>query len=343
MDRKRIVLCGGGTAGHVMPNLALVPYLKDNFDIFYIGGGGMEREILKNRTDISYHEINAVKLRRDNVLSNAKLIYTLPRAVREAKKLLEIIEPDVIFSKGGYAALPVVLGAGKIPVVAHESDRTLGLANRLCQHKCKVICTSFEIKGNKTVQTGCPLRRELYSGNPKAYTFDNCKPTLLVLGGSQGALALNNVVSECFDYLTDKFNVIHITGKGKSTIGKRDSYIPIEFTDNIADCYACSDLALTRGGANVLFELCALKIPALIVPLEKASRGDQIENAEYFAEQGFACVLRESELCQNTLAPALESVKDGKIKAALLRSPTVDGCEKICSVLNRISDGKRVI
>lgn len=328
----RVVLTGGGTAGHVMPNLALLPYLKD-CDILYIGGGGIEGEIVK-KAGVRYEQVQAYKLRRDKFFSNFALVYRVPSSVRAAKKILRDFKPDVIFSKGGFAALPTVLASGSIPVVAHESDCSLGLANKIAKRKCDVICTSFDIALKKGIFTGCPLRQELFSGDRHRYKKARALPTLLILGGSQGAQNVNNAVIDALDGLLSRFNVIHLTGKGKKTTAPREGYLPIEYTDNIADCYACADYCLTRGGANALCEIISLKLPSLIIPLEKATRGDQLENAEYFASRGLAHVLKESDMTADSLLRALDSlVADNTLKRSLALAPSLDGAERIAEII----------
>lgn len=330
--KKTLILTGGGTAGHVTPNLALIPYLKDDFDFYYIGGGGIEESLVAPRADISYSSISAPKLQRDKFFANFSLAFRLPEAVAEAKRLLEVIEPDIVFGKGGYVSFPVAIAAKNFcPVIIHESDRSLGLTNRLIKRRAAKVLSSFEIKG--TTCTGSPIRKELYDGKANRIVYERVegKPTLLVTGGSQGALSINECVTRHLDELTEMFNVIHLTGKGKPAAPPRKGYLPMEFTTNIADCYAACDVCLTRGGSNTLFELAALKIPALIVPLEKASRGDQLQNAEYFTEKHFAHTLKEGDL--DDIIPALSRLmKDETIKPALA-SASIDGTERIANII----------
>lgn len=330
--KKTIVLTGGGTAGHVTPNLALIPYLKDEFDIYYIGGGGIEETLVSPRTDVSYSSISAPKLQRDKFFANFSLVRRIPEAVSEAKKLLDIIEPNIVFGKGGYVSFPVAVAARKhCPVIIHESDRSLGLTNKLIKRRAAQVLSSFEIKG--ALCTGSPIRRELYDGKANRIVYEKVdgKPVLLVTGGSQGAKALNDAVAAHLEELLERFNVIHLTGKGKSVLPPCRGYLPMEFTTNIADCYAACDLCLTRGGSNTLFELAALKKKSLIVPLEKASRGDQIENAEYFTSKNYAHTLRERDL--DELIAALDNLAADKSVTAALADANVDGTARIANII----------
>lgn len=342
MSTKKIILTGGGTAGHVMPNLALLPYLTAFDEIHYIGSvGGMEEGLIKpNAPDVIYHEIPCVKLKRQFTLSNLAIPVKLIKSINAAKKLIKQIAPDVIFSKGGFVGLPVTLAAKKTPVVLHESDLKLGLANKLALKKCDKLLTSFDIGGKKAVCTGAPLRREIYSGDRlralKVCGLTAPRPYLLVTGGSLGAKAINDAVYSAMDELTARFNVIHITGKNNENGLKHAGYFQIGFTDRINDFFALSDFVLTRGGANTLFEIAALNKPALIVPLPKgASRGDQIDNAEYFASRGYARVLAQENMNAQTLLSSLSELKDSRtqIKNALSRATDIDGTVKIAKIL----------
>ena len=341
---KKIILTGGGTAGHVMPNLALKPYLHAFDEIHYIGSvGGMEESIIKSAApDIIYHSIPCVKLIRSLSLKNLAVPFRLIKSVNAAKKLIKEINPDVIFSKGGYVGLPVCRAAGKTPVVLHESDLRLGLANKLALKKCDKLLTSFKTGDNdgRTVWTGAPLRREIYEGD-RNRAMKECGltaglPYLLVTGGSLGAKAINETVYSCLSELTQRFNVIHIAGRNNENGLKNKNYYQIGFTDRMADWLALCDYALTRGGANTLFELAALKKPALVVPLPKtASRGDQIDNAAYFKKLGAAEVLPQESMNGKSLISALEELKSRRnsIKNALKNAPNIDGTVKIAKIL----------
>lgn len=341
---NRIILTGGGTAGHVMPNLALLPYLKAEFDeIHYIASeGGMECEILKDIPDLILHKIPCTKLIRSLNPKNITMPIKLIKSINAAKKLIETINPDIIFSKGGYVSLPVCLGAKNVPVILHESDLNLGLANKLSLKKCTRLLTSFKLENppKNASHTGAPLRRELYSGDKeKAKRICGLYaplPYLLITGGSQGAKSINNAVYDTLDTLTKKYNVIHIVGK-KNTDGKTlKNYYQTGFTSNMADFLALADYAVTRGGANTLFELVSLEITSLIIPLSRAeSRGDQILNAEYFSALGCSKVLLSENLSAQTLLTSLIDLERDScvLKSNMKKAENIDGTVKIAKII----------
>ena len=300
---KKIVLTGGGTAGHIYPALALVPDLNE-YEIHYIGSNSIEKEILKKYKSIKFHEIPAVKLQRKLTFKNLLIPFKLVSCIKVAKTILQKINPDIIFSKGGYVSLPVVFAGKKlgIKIISHESDLSMGLANKLILQKCDIMCTSFPqtAKNNsKCIYTGQPIRKEILNGNPQIVQqmFGNKKPTLLVIGGSQGAKFINEVIWSNIDVLIKNFNIIHCTGKGNLNKKiKNESYKQIEYADNIGDLYAGSHFAISRAGCGVITELKLLKIPSLLIPLsKKCSRGDQIENAKLFQKFGYCEVMEEED------------------------------------------------
>lgn len=323
---KKVVLTGGGTAGHVMPNIALLPYLAD-CEIHYIGGRGMEKELLKSFHNVTYHEIPCVKYARGFFFKNLLIPFKLLRSTLIARKVLKSIRPDVIFSKGGYVSLPVALAAGKIPVITHESDMSLGLTNKLISKKCKYVCTSFDVTAQNIkngVYTGAIIRRDLLLGKRRS-PF----PTLLVMGGSLGSTAINNCISACLNKLTTEFNVIHIVGKGNASHPHTANYEQIEFTSSMADVYADADYIISRGGSGSLFEIAALRKKALIIPLPKgASRGDQIENAEYFRSRGLVKVLDQNLLTPERLLSELKELKNFQPQKF-----SVDGTKKVARLI----------
>lgn len=337
-----IILTGGGTAGHVTPNLALIPALRKKYDeIHYIGSeNGMEREMLKSVSGVTYHAIPCAKLNRGSIVKNFGLPFTLSDGVKRAKKLIAEINPRVIFSKGGYVGLPVSLASGSVPLIIHESDLTIGLANRLALRKADRFLSAFEIDHPRAEWVGAPLREEIYRGNAaktrKTLGLTDKLPVLLITGGSQGAKALNDATDGAIDELTKSFNVIHLGGKQCGGELRKPRYVRLTFSDDMAGIYAAADLAVTRGGSNTLFELAALGIPALVVPLPKgASRGDQIDNANYFAERGCVRVLPQAELTPqslvtqvNTLYSRLDTMKSNAKKIARL-----DGRKEIAEIL----------
>lgn len=320
---KKIVFTGGGTGGHIYPNLAIIDEIKNKAKISYIGSNGMEKNIIKNK-EISFYEIQTCKFKRNFSLSNLLIPFKLVKSIHQAKIILKKIKPDVIFSKGGYVSLPVVIGGFllKIPVISHESDLTLGLANKICLKFSKTMCTSFEKTaksiGKKGYFTGSPLRKELLNGDKniakklfKNYKF---KPTILIVGGSLGSKNINNVIFKSIKKLCD-FNIIHLVGK--NNINKKlmnfENYVQLEFSNNMQDLYALADIIISRAGSNVINEILALKKPNILIPLSKqASRGDQILNAEYFEELGYSFVLSEEDLSSNTLIKAVKEVFKNK-------------------------------
>ena len=325
-NQKTIVLCGGGTAGHVMPNIALLPELKKHFkNICYIGShNGIEKQIISEQKNINYYSISTVKLIRSLSLKNLLIPIKLLKGIIEAKKILKQLKPNIVFSKGGFVSVPVTIAAKQlsIPVVALESDLSLGLANKIILKQCKVMCCSFKETAqklkNKGVYTLSPIRNQLFMGNKQiakqTCKFNNNLPTLLVIGGSLGAKAINDVMFMCASEITKQFNVIHIVGK--NNINKQlnlTNYYQIEFTSNIENYFALCDIVISRAGSNAIFEFLALKKPMLLIPLSKeSSRGDQIENAKNFLNKGFAHVLYQEDLNTKTLMTEINKLFNNK-------------------------------
>lgn len=323
---KNLILTGGGSAGHVVPNLALIPELKSRFNLFYIGTDGIERELLKG-SGIPFYTISCAKLVRGSIVQNLLLPARFVKSVRAAKQALVSAKADAVFSKGGYVALPVVFAAKKlkIPVVSHESDLSAGIANKLIAKRCKLVLTSFPETAKTLkngVYSGSPVRRELFTGDRESalakYGFSGRKPVLLVFGGGSGSLAINRALEAALPRLLDDFDILHICGKNEGE-KKRAGYLPLEYEKDMASAYAAADFVLSRAGSNTVFELLALKKPALLVPLEnKRSRGDQIENAAYFEKRGLCRVLREPNLSAAALSSELERLqKDISLRRSL--------------------------
>ncbi|MBP5332515.1 MAG: undecaprenyldiphospho-muramoylpentapeptide beta-N-acetylglucosaminyltransferase [Lachnospiraceae bacterium] len=327
---KKILLTGGGTAGHVTPNMALIERLRAaNYDISYIGSyAGIEKGLIEGM-GIPYYGISSGKLRRYFDLKNFSDPFRVMKGMREAKKLMKQLKPDVVFSKGGFVAVPVVFAAKKckVPVIIHESDMTPGLANKLCIPKADRICCNFEetldyLPEGKAVHTGTPLRHELFEGDRRKglefCEFDGKKPVILVVGGSTGAAAINEAVRNLLPTLLMKFDVIHLCGKGKNdpsydnTIGyKQFEYISKE----LKDLFAIADVIVSRAGANAVCEILALAKPNILIPLSAAaSRGDQILNAESFEKQGYSYVLDEDKMTNETLLEAINEVYNDRDK-----------------------------
>ena len=325
---KRIILTGGGTAGHVTPNIALLPRLKElGYDIQYIGSyTGIEKELIEP-FGIPYHGISSGKLRRYFSVQNFTDPFRVLKGFREAHKLIRQLKPDVIFSKGGFVSVPVVLAGKrcKVPVIIHESDMTPGLANKIAIPSAAKVCCNFpetlkSLPEGKAVLTGSPIRQELLSGN-KIAAMDMChftsdKPVILVIGGSLGAVAVNNAVREALPELLKDFQIIHLCGKGKMDESLKDveGYCQFEYIKNeLRNLFALADIVISRAGANAICELLALHKPNLLIPLSaNASRGDQILNARSFERQGFSLVLEEEQLTKETLLAAVKNLYENR-------------------------------
>ncbi len=321
---KRIVLTGGGTAGHVTPNLALLPHLRDKgYEVSYIGSyDGIEKGLIE-AAGVPYYGISSGKLRRYFDPKNFSDPFKVMKGFVEAKKLLKNLKPDVVFSKGGFVSVPVVLAAKarRIPCVIHESDITPGLANKICIPAASKICANFPetmkyLPEGKAVLTGTPIREELFQGN-KIAGLDFCgftanKPVIMIVGGSTGAAALNEAVRNLLPTLLRDYQIVHLCGKGKAQeeYNNAEGYRQFEYiSKEMKDLFAAADLVISRAGANSICELLALRKPHILVPLSAAaSRGDQILNAESFEHQGFSYVLQEENLTNDTLLRAIHHV-----------------------------------
>lgn len=325
---KKIVLTGGGTAGHVTPNIALLPSLKNaEFEVHYIGSySGIEKKLIEDM-GIPYYGISSGKLRRYFDPKNFSDPFRVIKGFGEANRILKKIKPDVVFSKGGFVTVPVVMAAKKnhIPAIIHESDMTPGLANKLCIPSASKVCCNFRetfdlLPEGKAVLTGTPIRKELFEGNSeKAAIFCGLsadKPTILIIGGSSGSVVINNVIRESLDTILKDFQVIHLCGKGHldETLTKKPGYVQFEYiSKELRDLFALSDLVISRAGANAICELLALKKPNILIPLSKAaSRGDQILNAKSFKKNGFSYVIEEEELSKASLLNAIRDVSTHK-------------------------------
>lgn len=318
---KNILLAGGGTAGHVTPHLALLLELEKNFDnIYYIGSGKEIESKLFEGTCVKIFNVNPPAFVRSLSPKNALIPFKLYKSVKECEKIIDKIKPSVIFSKGGYCALPVCLAGfkAKIPVICHESDLSIGLANKLCISRSTAFLTTFEnaLKGDNCFYCGPILRSEFKKMN-KLYALrklgiTNGKPTLLVTGGSQGSKTINQALGANIEKILSNFNVIHLYGKKNKPVYKSiNGYFAYPFAD-MPTAMSASDIAISRGGSNTLFELVNANLPALIVPLKKGSRGDQIKNAEYFKNRGAVMTLDESLLKENFIKVVDELYKNRK-------------------------------
>ena len=320
---KKVLLTGGGTAGHVTPNIALLPGLKEaGFDILYVGSyAGMEKKLIEDQ-GIPYRGIATGKFRRYLSAKNLTDPFRVLKGFHEAKQIIKEYKPDVVFSKGGFVSVPVVLAAGhfKVPVIIHESDMTPGLANKISMRAASKICCNFpetmqHLPAGKAVLTGSPIRSELLTGSKEAgLAFAGLKPdkpVLLMMGGSTGSRAVNTALRSVLPELLKEFQVIHLCGKGNLDPSlTQPGYVQYEYISaELKDLMAAADIVLSRAGANAICELLALKKPNILVPLPlTASRGDQILNAKSFKKQGFSFVLPEEELTNQTLLDAIHSV-----------------------------------
>ena len=318
---KKIILTGGGTAGHVTPNLALIPSLKEHgYEIRYIGSyQGIERKLIEG-AGIPYDGISSGKLRRYFDIKNFSDPFRVVKGYGEALKLIKLHRPDVVFSKGGFVAVPVVLAAKhyKIPVIIHESDMTPGLANKICIPSAAKVCCNFPetlgyLPKEKAYLTGSPIRKELLQGDRLTglkYTgLSANRPIILIIGGSLGSVTVNRSVRHILPKLLETFQVIHICGKGNldESLRATEGYVQYEYVDApLKHLFAAADLMISRAGANSICEILALHKPNILIPLSAAaSRGDQILNARSFEKQGFSCVLEEENLSDDSLFQAI--------------------------------------
>ena len=356
MSRKKcIFLTGGGTAGHVTPNLALIPFLReDGWEIHYLGTpDGMERELVAPIEGVSYHAVESGRLRRYFSLKTVVEPFHVLQGIRQARKLVQRLRPDIVFAKGGFVSVPAVYAAAKegVPIVLHESDCSPGLANKLCAPKATVLCTSFELKKEdlprtkaRLVWTGSPIRQQLLQGDAakalKKYGLD-ARPVLLVTGGSQGSAAINTAVDEALPTLLDQYNIVHLRGKGNLApqLDGKNGYVQIEYaTSEMADLFALADCVICRAGANTLFELLALKKPMVLIPLPlSSSRGDQLLNAGFFERQGYARVLMQEQLDTQSLVAAVADTlrRAPEYRAAMAASPMQDGTANVLREIYR--------
>jgi len=346
---KKIVLTGGGTAGHVTPNLALIPRLKaDGWEIHYIGAANSAEETLISQVEgVRFYAVSVGKLRRYFDPKNFSDPFRVIRGVGQATRIIHKIKPNVVFSKGGFVSVPVVYGAklNGVPVVSHESDMTPGLANKLCLPFTMVQCCTFpeavKYARGKGVHTGSPIRPEILRGSKegglKRFGLNHSRPVLMVMGGSSGAQAINQVVWQCLPKLTENFQVLHLCGRGNLSpaLEGTDNYTQVEYLNDdreMADAYACADILVSRAGSNSLCEILAVRKPALLIPYPKgASRGDQILNAESFRAQGFSHVLQQEDMTPETLIKAIEMLYHdrGVLYETMATEPTANGIDNV--------------
>lgn len=353
---KKIVLTGGGTAGHVTPNIALLPHLKEaGFEISYIGSyDGIEKRLISD-FDVPYYGISTGKLRRYFDVKNFTDPFRVLKGFAEAKKTLKKIYPDVVFSKGGFVSVPVVRAAASlgIPCIIHESDMTPGLANKLCIPVASKVCCNFPetfelLPKGRAVLTGSPIREELAMGSKEAglnmCDFHNRKPVIMVIGGSLGATSVNMCVRKALPVLLEKYQIVHICGKEKvdNLLLNTPGYKQFEYVkEELKDLFAMADIVISRAGANAICELLALKKPNLLIPLSaKASRGDQILNANSFKNQGFSMILDEDDMSEDTLIKAVDELFANRdiYRKAMEESNLADSIAKIMDLIKEISN-----
>ena len=353
---KKIVMTGGGTAGHVTPNIALIPSLREaGYEISYIGSyEGIEKRLIEEQ-NIPYYGISSGKLRRYFDPKNFTDPFKVVKGLAQAVSLLKKIKPDIVFSKGGFVSVPVVLAAKicHIPAIIHESDITPGLANKIAIPGATKVCCNFPetlkyLPKEKAVFTGSPIRQELLSGNADAaLTFcklpAKSKPVLLIIGGSTGSKVINTIVRASLPTLLKNYLVIHLCGKNNldASLEGMAGYVQLEYAGKeLADLFALSDIVISRAGANAIFELLALRKPNILIPLSAAaSRGVQILNANSFKNSGYSYVLEEEKLSMETLQNAIAEV-DGKKNtyiSAMEQSQSQDSIRIICNLIETIA------
>ncbi len=350
---KKIILTGGGTAGHVTPNIALIPELKkQKWEIHYIGTeSGIEHRLISQIPGVTYHSIQSGKLRRYFDVKNLTDPFRVIAGVGQSVSLIRKLKPEVIFSKGGFVSVPVVIGGwlNKIPVIVHESDITPGLANKIATRFAKVVCTTFpdtvdHFREGKAIHTGTPIRRELFSGNPqigrRLCGFSDEKPVILVMGGSLGAVAINKTVRASLSRLTRRFQVVHICGRGNydPILEEHPDYKQFEYvSEELPHIMAMTDLVVSRAGANSIYEFLALKKPTLLIPIPlSSSRGDQILNAQSFSRQGFSKVLEQEKMTEDTLYDHIVDLYNNKNKyiEAMTEKAPVNSIDTLIELIN---------
>lgn len=356
MSNKTILFTGGGSAGHVTPNIGIINELdKNKWDIHYIGSKhGIEKELIL-KVNVKYHSISTGKLRRYLTLENVKDLFRVMKGTWDARRLVRKINPAIVFSKGGFVSVPVVIAARslQIPVYLHESDITPGLANKIAGKFATKIFTSFEeaatfFPSSKTKVVGSPIRRELFTGNKLRgldwLRFDTKLPILTIMGGSLGARKINEVVRESLPELLQNFQVVHLCGKGNldNQLNNLRGYKQFEYIhEELADILSATDYVVTRGGSNAIFEFLSLQIPMIIVPLSKSqSRGDQILNAKSFEEKGYSFVLEEENLTKAIFLDYMDKVKGegGNIKIRMKEAAKTDALTLLVKEINDVYD-----
>ncbi len=353
---KRIILTGGGTAGHVTPNIALLPRLKElGYEIHYIGSyNGIERKLIE-QYHIPYYGISSGKLRRYFDWKNFSDPFKVLKGYGQARSLLKKLKPDVVFSKGGFVSVPVVMAAKhrKIPAIIHESDITPGLANKLAIPNAYKVCCNFPetlkyLPTEKAVLTGSPIRKELLSGNRLnglAYChFQSGKPVILIIGGSSGSQFINEIVRSLLPELLQTYQVLHLCGKGNLDASRNNTtgYAQFEYANKeLSDLFAAADIVISRAGANAICELLALRKPNILIPLSaNASRGDQILNARSFERQGYSIVIEEEQLNQTVLRDSIDKLYKNRSQyiKAMEKSKQLNSVETVIQLIEHAAE-----
>ncbi len=354
---KHILFTGGGSAGHVVPNLAIMHELRYTHTLSYMGTGGIEKQLVEG-AGFPFFRVDSPKLIRSFSLENLKIPVRLRRAKRKTLETLKKLNPDLVFSKGGFVSYPAVWAAHKlgIPVLTHESDLSPGLCTRLIAKKCVNVLTSFpetarRFQNGKYV--GSPIRREVENGERsrarRKFGLPEQGAVLLVFGGGSGSHALNQAVESALPLLLTRFSVLHLTGKADAPFAPpreergtapQGVYLRREYEADMGSAYACADLVLSRAGSNTVFEILALKKPAVLVPLARSSRGDQAENAAYFEQRGLVKVLPESELSSRLFETLTQALSDPLLAQNLRESTFPNGTENIVRAIKETLDGR---
>ncbi|MCI8892728.1 MAG: undecaprenyldiphospho-muramoylpentapeptide beta-N-acetylglucosaminyltransferase [Eubacterium sp.] len=348
---KKIILTGGGTAGHVTPNIALLPRLREaGFEITYIGSyNGIEKQLLKEQK-IPYYGISSGKLRRYFDIKNFSDPLKVIKGLAQSIRLMRKIKPDLVFSKGGFVSVPVILAARfcHIPSIIHESDLTPGLANKLAIPNAAKVCCNFPetlkyLPEDKAVLTGSPIRSELLSGNKenarKNCNFTNEKPILFIVGGSSGSKFINDTIRGLLPELLKTYQIIHMCGKGniEESLNRTAGYKQYEYIGaELSDIFALADLVISRAGANSICELLALQKPNILIPLSaNASRGDQILNAQSFEKQGFSVVIEEEVITPDKLLNMIHETYKNRERyiTAMKKSTMINSVDKIVTLI----------
>ena len=338
---KKIMFCGGGSAGHVMPNIAICGDICDKYSCIYMGTDGIEREIC-GRYGIEFYSFTAPKFVRGKLLCNLSLPFKLIKAVKQSRVILQRTHPDLLFCKGGYASLPPAIAAAKlgIPVITHESDLSPGLANKIISRRAEVTLTAFPEtaeKFSRGLYAGAPIRKDALADRGGHEVKKSRRPTIIIFGGGSGSRTLNECVRRAAPLLCKRYEVIHICGKGNVEKLDIDGYVQTEFARDIGRLYAVADCAVSRCGANSAFELIINGVPTLFIPLEnRRSRGDQKENARYFERAGVCHVLGQPQLSAGALIESIDGVlRDRGLKERLKEYNLQPGNRRIIAEIER--------